>query len=110
MSRVFVTQIVEKYSESNNRMAAMYDFSDAERFGPLTAILEPNDNQLFLALITPKIRKALESFTEDDYFVAVGDPSVIAICAGLILRRQKKLKMLKWDRRLKTYISLEVNP
>jgi hypothetical protein len=110
MSKVFIPQIVEKYSEQNNRMDVLYDFSDAERFGELTAILEPTDNQLFLALITPKIRSVLKNFTDEDYFVAVGDPAVIAICAGIILRRHKKLKMLKWDRRMKMYISLEVNP
>jgi hypothetical protein len=110
MSKVFIPQIVEKYSESNNRMSTLFDFSDAERFGTLTAILEPSDNPLFLALLTPKIREALKGFTDEDFLVAVGDPAIIAICAGLILRNHKKIKMLKWDRRLKMYISLEVNP
>jgi hypothetical protein len=110
MNKVFIPQIVERYSESNNRMSTLFDFSDAERFGSLIPILEPTDNPLFLTLLTPKIRKALEEFTDDDFFLAVGDPAIIAICAGIILRRHKRIKMLKWDRRLKMYISLEVNP
>jgi hypothetical protein len=109
-SKVYIPQIVEVYSESNNRHTPLFDFSDAERFGHLVAVLEPSDNPSFLALLTTKIRKALVPFTINDYLVAVGDPAIIGICAGIILRRQKKLKMLRWDRRLKMYIELELNP
>jgi hypothetical protein len=110
IARVFLPQVAEKFDPTIGRKVPAFDFSAAAQFGQLTEVLEPGDNPLFIARITPKIRAALEDFGENDYLLAVGDPTVIAICAGLILRRRKTLKMLKWERNSKTYIALEVNP
>ena len=109
-SKVFLPQVVQRFEHSSGRMVKAFDFSSAAQFGELTPILDSTDDPMFLARLTPKIRTALENFGEHDYLLAVGDPGVIAICSGLILRRRKKLRMLKWDRKLKIYISLEVNP
>lgn len=110
VSKVFLPQVVKRFDHSSGAMMPAFDFSAAAQFGQLTPILEEADDAMFLARITPKIRAALEGFTENDYLLAVGDPAVIAVCAGLILRRFKRLNMLKWDRKLKVYISLEINP
>jgi hypothetical protein len=110
MPRVFIPQIVEKYEVRSGRMRPAFDFSTATSFGTLTPILDKDDDPLFLARITPKIREALADFNDEDYFVAVGDPSLIAICAALILRRRKTMKMLKWDKKLVRYLTLEINP
>ena len=110
VQKVFITQIVEKYDASARGMIPAFDFSSAAQFGQLTPVVEPEDNPLWLDRIVPKIKKSLESFGPDDYLLAVGDPSVIAVCSGIILRKQSSLKMLKWDRQLKTYIQMEINP
>jgi hypothetical protein len=109
-SKVFIPQRVKRFDRSSGQASNAFDFSAAAQFGQLTTILDDMDDPMFLALLTPKIREALNSFKEDDYLVAVGDPSVIAICSGIILRRQKRLNLLKWDRKLTMYIHLEVNP
>ena len=110
ISKVFLPQVVEKFDVSKQAMAPSFDFSAAAQFGQLTPILDNDDDPIFLARITDKIRKALVEFTDNDYLLAVGDPAVIAVCAGIILRRHKTLKMLKWDRKLRIYNELEVNP
>lgn len=110
LARVFLPQATERYDASSGRMVTVFDFSAAAQFGQLTEVLAPEDNPLFIARLTPKIREALADFGEHDFLMAVGDPTVIAVCAGLILRRRQKMTMLKWDKRSRTYISLEVNP
>jgi len=110
IERVFIPQIVERIDPSTGRHVPVHDFSPAAQFGQLTPILGPEDNPMYLARITPKIREALEDFGDHDHLLAVGDPSVIGICCGLILRRRKTLSMLKWDNRSKIYIRLEINP
>jgi hypothetical protein len=110
MGRVFIPQLVERYDQATGRMTPVFDFSAAAHFGQLTPILEKSDNVQFLAFLAPKIRKALSDFGPDDHFLAVGDPTVIAMCAGIIFRRQQKVSFLKWDRVLKMYNSIEVNP
>ena len=109
-SKVFIPQRVKRFDHDSGQTKNAFDFSAAAQFGELKTILDDADDPLFLALLTQKIRESLAAFSENDYLVAVGDPSVIAVCSGLILRRQKRLNMLKWDRKLKVYIHLEVNP
>jgi hypothetical protein len=88
----------------------VFDLSPAAHFGELTPILDGEDNPLFIAKMTTKIKEALAAFNPaTDYLVAIGDPSVLAICAGLILRRASKFSMLKWDKKTSTYIKLEIN-
>lgn len=110
MPRVFIPQIVEKYDHDRGIRVPVFDLTSAAAFGSLIPILDAQDNPMFLSVITEKIVAALEGFTEGDYFVAVGDPSVIALCAGIILRKQKSLKMLKWDKKLTQYLTLELKP
>lgn len=110
LARVFLPQIVERFDKDKGVMVAAFDFSAAAQFGQLTPILEKEDDPIFLARITGKIRKVLSDFTDNDYLLAVGDPAVIAVCAGIVLRRHKTLKLLKWDRRLRIYQQLEINP
>lgn len=109
MPRVFLPQVVERYDSATGRRVS-FDFSPAAQFGQLTEVLSSDDNPLFLAHLTQKIREVLEDFNENDYLLAVGDPAVIAACAGVLFRRQTKVKMLKWDRKMKVYIALEINP
>lgn len=110
LPRVFIPQLVERFDAKMGRSVPMFDFTSAAVFGTLTPILDKDDDPLYLARLTPKIRTALADFDGEDYFVAVGDPSVIAVCAGLILRRRARFNMLKWDKKLSRYLTLEVNP
>lgn len=109
-SKVYIPHIVERYDVDKKSMVPAFDFSAAAQFGQLTPILDKDDDVIFLARITSKIRKVLADFNENDHLLAVGDPAVIAVCAGIILRRQKTLKLLKWDRKLRIYHNLEVTP
>lgn len=109
--RVFVPQVFERYNEAKGRFEPVFDLSSATVFGTLTPILNPTDNAIYLARLTPRIREALRNFDcERDLFLAIGDPSLIAVCSGLILRRQEQFKMLKWDKKMGRYIVMEINP
>lgn len=108
--RVFIPQITERWDDEAERRVPIYDFTRAATFGALTSILDKDDRTLFPERIIPKVRAALADFNADtDYLVAVGDPSVIAICSGIILRRSKNMKMLRWDRRSSDYIVLDID-
>lgn len=110
ISRVFLPQVVHRFDEKKGVMVPSYDFSEAAKFGQLTPILDPDDDPMFLAKLTAKIKIALADFNEDDYLIAVGDPTVIAVCSGIILSRLPSMKMLKWDRKISTYMPLEIKP
>jgi hypothetical protein len=109
--RVFVPQVFERYSEEKKRFEPVHDLSSAAQFGQLTPILKPTDNAIYLAHLVDRIREALKDFDpERDSFLAIGDPSLIAVCSGLIFLRRRKFRMLKWDKRMAMYLMLEINP
>lgn len=110
MAKVFIPQITARFDAIERRMVPVFDFSAAAAYGQLRTVLETDDNPIFLAQLTPKIRKALESFEPGDSIVAVGDPSVIGLCCALLALRHRAFNMLKWDRKLHTYSQLEIQP
>jgi hypothetical protein len=109
ISRVFLPQVVMRYSEAAGKPIPLFDFSAAEQFGQIVPILDDSDNPLFLTRLMPKIKKSLADFSPNDYFLAVGDPAVMSVCAGIIMRRQASIKLLKWNRRLTVYTPMEIN-
>jgi len=108
--RVFIPQIVHRYDHLKHDMVPAFDFSAAAMFGQLTPILSAGEDTAYLCLITPQICAALADFKEGDYFLAVGDPAVIAICSGVILRQVNKMNLLKWDRKTQVYFNMEIAP
>ena len=108
MNKVFVPHIVTRYDRETGRITPVMDFSAAALHGELTTVLEESDNPLFLNMLMAKIRRALESFDDNDCLLCVGDPTLIAACAAVIARRNPKITMLKWDKSMKHYIKVEV--
>jgi hypothetical protein len=106
--RVFIPHVVKKFNRTNPGVPIAFDFSKAERFGELNFILSDDDDVENIEAVTNKIQNALDDFGDNDYLIAVGDPTVIAICAGVAILGQENVKMLKWDRHRKDYISVEI--
>jgi len=107
--KVFIPQVTTRWCETNQKKVPAFDLSPAAAHGQLHPILEVDDNPAYLARLTQKITKAMENFQEDDFLLAVGDPSIIAVCAGIVLRKFNRMNLLKWDRKLGIYIALEIN-
>ncbi len=107
--RVFIPQVVLKYSKEFGRLVPVYDFTPASPHGQLTSILSEDDDVNFLNRIGPKVKLALSDFTHEDLLLAVGDPCLIAMCAGVIARRVPRFTMLKWQREIRMYVKMEVS-
>ncbi|ABL96814.1 hypothetical protein BcepF1.083 [Burkholderia phage BcepF1] len=110
MSIVYIPQLPMRFDHASQRRVPQFNITPAMQFGQLEMVLEEADDSRMIARLTPKIRERLAAFTENDFMVAMGNPAVIAICAAIVLRRQKKLKMLQWDKKLEMYYQLELNP
>jgi len=56
------------------------------------------------------LRKKLRDFSDEDYILCLGDPSIIAVVAAVASDLNRgRFKLLKWDRRLEKYYPVEVN-
>ncbi|AWN08543.1 hypothetical protein XccvBFoX7_gp45c [Xanthomonas phage FoX7] len=107
--RVYIPQIVKKMDPTRGVMVEAHDYKPAMLHGQLTPILDDGDSALYLSRHVHKIKKILSDFTHEDYLIAVGDPCLIAVCAGIIMRRQPTFTMLKWERTMRQYIKMEIS-
>ena len=87
------------------------DILSAEKYGELKPVLEPG-YQLILspAPTIQKIKRVLKNFTDDDYLLLMGDPSIIGVaCAVASDINMGRFKVLKWDRKREKYYPLEID-
>ena len=81
----------------------------ASDYGYLVICL-PNRDQAILstAPYVQKMRKNLQDISKQDYLLAVGDPTIIALSAIIASEQTNgQFNMLKWDKREYRYYPLE---
>tara|TARA_R110000751_G_scaffold131655_4_gene234026 strand:- start:984 stop:1292 length:309 start_codon:yes stop_codon:yes gene_type:complete len=87
------------------------DFSSADKYGDLKSIV-PYHEQIALSPgpVVFQANKILKNFSDDDYLLLVGDPSIIGACCALASRHNNgRYKVLKWDRLDSRYYPIEFN-
>lgn len=108
MSRVFIPQLRSTYDAATRLWIPTVNVQPAERFGELITLLPPNASQLHTAPLAQAIREKMRDVNEQDWLLALGDPSLIGVASALMVRKTGKLRMLKWDRRTGDYLTVEV--
>ena len=53
------------------------------------------------------LQDSLKDFSDDDYLLAIGNPTAMVMAGIIASQNNKKLKMLYWDSKVKDYISVE---
>ena len=108
MSKVYIPQVRSRFDSATKLWIPTVNLRPAERFGELVAVLPPNANQLHLAPLITVLRERMADITDQDYVLALGDPSLIGAASALMVRKTGKLRMLKWDRETHDYLSVEI--
>ena len=110
MPKVFVVQEPLKRDPSTGQMVPMMDFTKALEYGELVFCLAPGPVAFASAPTINRLKEVFKDFSDDDYFVAAGDPSAIAIAAAVLGEvNNGYFKILKWDKMARSYIEVEVN-
>jgi hypothetical protein len=90
---------------------AQHNISSALDFGEIVTILPPNAQVAFS--VAPTVRRAhrvLETFSDDDYLLFIGDPTAMSIVAVVAAQRNNgRFKCLKWDKRERRYIPIQID-
>ena len=53
------------------------------------------------------LQESLKDFSDDDYLLAIGNPTAMVMAGIIASQNNKNLKMLYWDSKVKDYISVE---
>jgi hypothetical protein len=88
-----------------------HNIASALDYGQIETILPLNAQIAFSVVPTVRrIQRKLEKFNDEDFLLLIGDPSAIGItCAVAASRNNGRFKCLKWDKRERRYIPLEVD-
>ena len=88
-----------------------HNITSAMDFGQIETILPPNAQIAFsVAPTVMRIKRKLESFTDDDFLLFIGDPTAIGIVSCIAAQKNNgRYKCLKWDRHEKRYIPIQVD-
>ena len=109
MSIVFVPQVPSRLDCSNDTWMPRVDLSAAAKYGKVEVLLPPEAGRLLVVPLYELIRNKLAEFNSDeDWLVALGDPTIFAAAACYVARKSGKLRILKWDRNACDYLPVEI--
>ena len=91
-------------------MRSKFNLTPAAEYGEIN-VLVPAGMTLFSTVPAVRlIREKLRGFTDDDYLLPVGDPSIMMIAGAIAAEHNGgRLKVLRWDRDQRRYIPINVD-
>ena len=110
MSNSIVYAVCQPQTKMVDGRTRNFDLSPALKFGALE-ILVPHTQSLLAPVITVRnLRDKLRNFSDDDYILPIGDPSLIATVAMVASEMNHgKVKFLKWDKYANDYFTVSVD-
>lgn len=110
MAKVYIVQEPLRRDPSSGQMVPMFDMRSVVEYGDPVICLKSGRVALSPAPTMQALRDTLREFGDDDYLVAVGDPSAIAMAAAIVADVNRgQFRLLKWDRFARRYLEVRVN-
>lgn len=110
MAKVFVPQVPSRFDRASRVWVPIVELSSAQQYGDIVEMLPPEANRLHTGPLVAAMKEAMAGITDEDWVVAVGDPSLIAAAAAIAAAKcGGKLRLLKWDRITSTYLAVEMS-
>lgn len=107
MNNVYVLNVPMR--RAGDRMVPSVNVGPAQEYGKLVFVFEGGASVFATRDMMLQIHEVLKNYDpENDYIVAIGDPSIIAGACAYIGKRNNKLRLLKWDRELSKYFPVEI--
>jgi len=111
MSKVFVIHQPAVRDRFTGNMRPQHDLSPALQFGEIVDVLPPGSISQDVNVIKQQIVEKLldEGCDRDDYLLAIGDPVAIVVGAFAMAAFSDRIRLLKWDRRMRGYVVSEIS-
>lgn len=109
MPKVFVPQQPSRYDSATQLWVPTVNLDPASKHGQIIVLLPPEANRLHTAPLVEVLKERMAGYSDEDFIVAVGDPTLMVAAACIAAKRTHGLvRMLKWDRRAGDYVSVEI--
>lgn len=110
MPKCYIVQEPMRRDSVSGQMVPVMDFRKVLEYGDPEVCLPTGKVALSPAPTVYQLRDKLRNFSDDDYLVAVGDPSAIAIAAVIACENNLgRMKLLKWDKDMRRYILVQID-
>jgi folate-dependent tRNA-U54 methylase TrmFO/GidA len=89
-----------------------HNIAPALDYGEIEVVLPPNQSQVIFSSgpTVARIKRMMETFSDDDYLLFIGDPTAIAIMATVAASKNHgRFKCLKWDKQERRYIPIQID-
>ena len=107
---VFIIQEPTKRDSITGEMIPIMDFRKVLEYGNPVVCLPTGRVSLAPGPTVDALKEKLRDFTDNDYLVAVGDPSAMFIAAMVVGQlNRNRCQLLKWDRDSRRYIKIQVD-
>lgn len=107
---VFIPQEPTRRDDVTGELISIMDFTKAAEYGETIVCLSPGRVALSPQPSIQKLKDCMRNFCDDDYLIAVGDPSVIAMAAAVASDNNRgRFKLLKYDARSKSYLTVQID-
>lgn len=97
---VWVPHLPTRWDAVTQSQVPSVDLNDATRFGEIRTLSEPGTPRHQILASLPSLIKEVEP---GDYVLCVGDVAICATTIALLLIRDIKVTLLRWDRPNKQY-------
>lgn len=105
---VIIPQYPSEMDRAGNITRRPLDLRDAERYGRLVEVLEPSAKPWDPEAIE-QMDQALAQSSADDWLLAVGNPTMIAIAAAAFGSIHGGVNVLQWQSRARRYEAVRVS-
>lgn len=110
MSIVFVTHEPSKWDEAAQRQVPLFNLAPASKYGTLEVLMPAGASLISTVPMVRTMRDKLAAFGDDDYLLPVGDPaSIAAACAIAAEMNAGRVKLLRWDRKTREYMVIQLD-
>lgn len=108
--KVYIIHEVMRRDAASGQMVPAFDFRKAVEYGDLEVCLPPGRVALAPGPTVNLLNDKLRNFCDDDYLIAVGDPSAISIASAIAAQNNRgRFKLLKWDKDMHQYIKVDID-
>lgn len=109
-SRVFIPQEPFRKDRDSGRMVSVMNFNRARKYGEPVVICPTGPTALNTAPAVWQLKDALRDFSDNDYLICVGNPTLMCFAAVIACGNNRgRAKFLMWDRELGDYILVNFN-
>lgn len=109
MNKVYIPQVPSRYDQQIQSWVPIINLDPAKAFGELSILLPPEAGRMAPDSLRKILLKGLQHITKNDWLLATGDPTITAIVATIAVQKlDGLLRLLRWDKRSKTYEPIEI--